>query len=57
MEEDRPSVAGMSPPLELMLNLYSTSESISLTIWTVLEMTSSASLNIVHTPLKLEGNG
>ena len=43
MEEDRPSVAGTSPPLKLMLNLYSTSDSISLTIWTVL-MTSSVSL-------------
>ena len=46
MEEDRPSVAGTSPPLKLMLNLYSTSDSISLTIWTVLEMTSSASLTL-----------
>ena len=44
MEEDRPSVAGMSPPLKLMLNLYSTSDSISLTIWTVLETTPSVSL-------------
>ena len=44
MEEDRPSVAGTSPPLKLMLNLNSTSDSISLTIWTVLEMTPSASL-------------
>ena len=44
MEEDRPSVAGTSPPLKLMLNLYSTSDSISLTIWTVLETTSSVSL-------------
>ena len=46
MEEDRPSVAGMSPPLKLMLNLYSTSDSISLTIWTVLETTPSASLTL-----------
>ena len=44
MEEDRPSVAGTSPPLKLMLNLYSTSDSTSLTMWTVLEMTSSVSL-------------
>ena len=44
MEEDRPSVAGTSPPLKLMLNLYSTSDSISLTIWTVLETTPSVSL-------------
>ena len=44
MEEDRPSVVGTSPPLKLMLNLYSSSDSISLTIWTVLEMTPSVSL-------------
>ena len=44
MEEDRPSVAGLSPPLKLMLNLYSSSESISLTSWTVSGRTPSVSL-------------